>query len=101
MVSSGASRIRRGVSGGGGKALRAGERIAPFSFGIDPRPSFFGIGGGGSFATRFVIESRGLSGGGPGEAFRLDGWAGWDGWAGGWSLPIFSKCDRREETGFC
>lgn len=100
-VSSGASRIGRGVSGGGGKALRAGERMVPFSLGRGARPGFFGIGGGGSFAIGFVFDSRGFSGGGPGEAFRLDGWAGWGVWAVGWSLPIFSNCDRREETGLC
>lgn len=75
-MSSGVSRITRGVSGGGGKALRAGERMMPFSLGTEPSPGFFGIGGGGSFAIRFVLESRGLSGSGPGEAFRLEGWAG-------------------------
>lgn len=100
-VSSGASRTGRGVSGGGGKALRAGDRMAPFSFTGMARPGFFGIGGGCSFATTAVVGSRVFSGGGPGEAFRLGGWAGWAVGAAGWSLPIFSKCDRREDTGFC
>lgn len=104
MVSSGASRIGRGVSGGGGKALRAGERMAPLSLDRGARPGFFGIGGGGSFVIAVGFESRGFSGGGPGEAFRLEGWvdcAGWDDGADGWSLPMFSKCDKREDTGFC
>lgn len=109
-VSSGAPGIGRGVSGGGGKALRAGERMMPFCLrGGGARPGFFGIGGG-SFAVMvavagaLVFDSRGLSGRGLGEAFRLEGWAGWAGCAccaGGRSLPMFSKCDKREETGFC
>lgn len=57
---------------------------------------FFGIGGGSFVMT--LLDSRTLSGRGPGDEFRLEGWAGGGGCC--W-LPIFSKCDRREETGFC
>lgn len=61
----------RGVSGGGGNALRAGEHGTPFSFGSGgARPGLFLGMGGGSLEVAFV--SRGLSGRGPGEAFRLE-----------------------------
>lgn len=61
----------RGVSGGGGNALRAGEHGRPFSFGRGgARPGLFLGMGGGSLEIAFV--SRGLSGRGPGEAFRLE-----------------------------
>lgn len=64
--------IGRGVSGGGGKALRAGEHGRPFSLGIGgARPGLFLGMGGGSLEIAFA--SRGLSGRGPGEAFRLEG----------------------------
>lgn len=72
-VSSGASSMGRGVSGGGGNALRKGERSTPFSFcGGGARPGFFGIGGG-SFMIAVASGSDALSERGPGEAFRLDG----------------------------
>lgn len=92
----------RGVSGGGGNALRAGEHGTPFSLARGAaRPGLFLGMGGGALLIAFV--SRGLSRGGPGEAFRLEGWAGCACCGWGWSpaLPMFSKRDRREETGFC
>lgn len=71
MVRAGAG-TGRGVSGGGGKALRAGEIGAPFSFGTGGARLGLCLGmGGGSLEIAFV--SRGLSGRGPGEAFRLEG----------------------------
>lgn len=99
ILSSGASILGRGVNGGGGPAMvwRAGERGSwPLALVVGgARPGFFGIGGG-SFAVAGWRESRGR---GLGEVFRLDGWVVWAGC--GWSLPIFSKCDNSEETGFC
>jgi hypothetical protein len=74
----------------------------PFSLGRGgARPGLcLGMGGG---SLVIAVVSRGLSGRGPGEAFRLEGWTGWDCCGCGWSpaLPMFSKRDRREETGFC
>lgn len=62
----------RGVSGGGGKALRAGDCGIPFSFGRwGASPGLYLGIGGGSFEV--ALCSRGLSGLGPGEAVRLDG----------------------------
>lgn len=62
----------RGVSGGGGRALRAGGCDTPFSFGRGgARPGLFlGIGGG---PFELACDSCGLSGFGPGEAARLSG----------------------------
>lgn len=71
MVRAGAG-TGRGVSCGGGNALRAGERGSPFSLmarGASPGLDF-GIGGG-SFAGE-EIDSRGLSRRGPGDTFRLE-----------------------------
>lgn len=89
----------RGVSCGGGNAPRAGERAGPLSLmARGARPGFvLGIGGG-SFVARQDVEFRGLSGRGPGDTFRL---VVWGGCGGGCWWPMFSKCDRREETGFC
>lgn len=89
----------RGVSCGGGNGLRAGERASPFSLmARGARPGLaLGIGGG-SFA-RQEVDSRGLSARGPGDTFRLV--FGGGGCGGGCCWPMFSKCDRREETGFC
>lgn len=62
----------RGASGGGGKALRAGECGIPFSFGRwGAIPGLFLGIGGGSFVV--AIGSRGISSFGPGEAVRLEG----------------------------
>lgn len=70
-VSAGAG-TGRGVSGGGGNALRAGEGGMPFSLGRGgTRPGLcLGMGGG---SLEIAFASRGLSGRGPGEGFRLDG----------------------------
>lgn len=88
----------RGVSCGGGNALRAGERASPFSLmARGARPGFDLGSGGGSF-TRQEVDSRGLSARGPGDTFRL---VVCGGCGGGCWWPMFSKCDRREETGFC
>lgn len=90
----------RGVSCGGGNALRAGEFGSPLSLMARGARPGLGLGiGGGSLVARQEEDFRGTSARGPGDTLRfvVGGCCG----GGGGCWPMFSKCDRREETGFC